>query len=135
MSEARLWKYIRDGMGSRWVAQRHEDKYSTGIPDVSYSTDHHGWIELKYLARPPKRPNHPLAIPHFTAEQRNWITRHGSRGGKCFVLLQVEKTYFLLSWDQVGILGPSTYAELKETAFRCWAGGIPWEELLDSINL
>lgn len=135
MSEARLWEYLRDGMGPRWVAQRHEDKYSTGIPDVSYSTNCHGWIELKYVAKPPAKTTNAVPVPHFTAAQRNWIRQHGGRGGKCWVLLQVEKTYFLLSWDLAPMVGLSTFAELKRNASRSWENAISWPELAATISL
>lgn len=135
MSEARLWEYVRLGMGGRWAAQRHEDKYSLGIPDVSYSAGVHGWIELKFVAKPPNNPKSNLIIRHFTATQRNWLTTHGSRGGRCYLLVQVEKTYLLFTWDQVAMVGACTFQELKENAFRCWEGRIPWVELLKAIGL
>lgn len=135
MSEARLWQYLRDGMGARWAAQRHEDKYSTGIPDVSYSTNCHGWIELKYVARPPVKATNLVPVPHFTAAQRNWIRQHGSRGGRCWILLQVEKTYLLFSWELAPMVGFSTLSELKRSASRGWENTISWPELATAISL
>lgn len=135
MSEARLWQYLLHGMGPRWVAQRHEDKYSTGIPDVSYSTNCHGWIELKFVAKAPVRATQPVPVPHFTAAQRNWIRQHGERGGRCFVLLQVERTFLLFSWDRAAMVGFATLSELKRSASRGWEDTISWSELATAISL
>lgn len=129
MSEADLWKYLRDGMGATWESQRHEDKLSTGIPDVSYSTTCHGWIELKFVATPPKRPGTPLRIPHYTAEQRNWLERHGKRGGRCFLLLQVEREYLLFNWSGAQSVGRVALDELRTVAVARWSGRIDFHSL------
>jgi len=134
MSERLLWDYLRKGMGPLWEAQRHEDSLSIGIPDVSYAITHHGWIELKYRAEPPKRPNSPLTIKHFTADQRNWLTRFGKKAGRCWILLQVDKTYMLFSWGKVQRVGAVSYAEHLKMAERVWVGGIDWEEFTDFID-
>lgn len=129
MSEARLWQYLRTGMGSAWEAQRHEDKLTSGIPDVSYSMSRHGWIELKYLSTKPKRAESPLKIDHYTVDQRNWLTRHGSRAGLCFLLLQVEKTYMLFDWTKAMEIGTVPYARHLEMASAVWQTHIDWRHL------
>lgn len=130
MSEARLWEYVRDGVGPLWEAQRHEDRHSLGIPDVSYSTDHHGWIELKYLPAAPKRPTTIMKVDHFTAEQRNWLTKHGRRGGHCFILLQVGACYLLFSWADARKIGQMTFDEHKKTALTVWEGRMNFTEFV-----
>ena len=42
------WDVLARQMRGRWRAQRHEDKYSPDIPDVSFVAGRYsGWIELK----------------------------------------------------------------------------------------
>ena len=135
MSEARLWSYLRTGVGPLWEAQRHEDRHSTGIPDVSYSTTHHGWIELKYLPKAPKRADAVLKIEHFTPDQRNWLTRHGKRGGRCFLLLQVEQTYMLFSWEVVPKIGRVSLPEHREMARKVWDQRIDFTDLVRHLDM
>lgn len=134
MSEERLWEYIRNGMKHKWEAQRHEDKYSTGIPDISYSTNHHGWIELKYLKSKPSGHDTVMRIKHYTAQQRNWLKKHGRKGGKCFILLQVDKCYMIFTWDQCAIVGSTNYDGHINVAKKIWQHSINWDELLEILN-
>lgn len=124
MSEARLWSYLRDGVGGLWDAERIENRLNSGVPDVTYSTDHHGWVELKFLPKPPKKPDSIMRIDHFTPEQRNWITRHGRRGGHCFVFLQVDRAYMLFGWESVPEIGRVTYEKHREIALAVWDGSV-----------
>lgn len=126
MSEHRLWLYLRTGMGSRWEVQRHEDRLSTGIPDLSYSMAVNGWIELKYL---PKIPKGQLTIRHYTVDQRNWLIRHGKRSGLCFLLLQIDREYMIFDWTKVARVGQATFEEHREFAVKTWTGKINWSEL------
>lgn len=134
MSEARLWSYLRDGVGPLWEAQRHEDRHSTGIPDVSYSTDHHGWIELKYLPKAPKRADTILKIDHYTAEQKNWLTRHGKRGGHCFLFMQVEATYMLFGWESAREIGTVPLDAHKKMALAVWEGQVRFTEFVQLLS-
>ena len=130
MSENALWKYLRDGMAAAWEAQRHEDKLSTGgIPDVSYSTNHHGWIELKFVAEPPKRASTPLRIPHYTAEQRNWLERHGKRTGRCYLFVQVGPEYLLFDWAGAQQVGRVPMDELRGLAVARWVNRVDFHGL------
>lgn len=129
MSESNLWSYLRVGMGPLWEAQRHEDKLTSGIPDVSYSITHHGWIELKYLPDKPKRDNSILKIDHYTPEQRNWLTLHGARGGLCFLMLQVDKTYMIFDWTKAQRIATLPYADHVAMAMGVWEKSINWRHL------
>lgn len=120
-------------MGSLWDAQRHEDKHSTGIPDISYSTTVHGWVELKYLESPPKKGG-VMKIDHFTASQRNWLTRHGKRAGHCFILVQVGSKYLLFSWEACPHIGRVTYEEHLALAVKVWDDGIDWGQLAELLS-
>ncbi len=129
MSESRLWEYLRTGMGARWEAQRHEDRFTPGIPDVSYSITRHGWIELKYLPTKPKKSSSILKIDHYTQDQRNWAIRHGRRAGLCFMLLQVNKTYMLFDWTKATLIGSTDFETHKRLALGVWESKIDWRHL------
>ncbi len=131
MSEARLWKYVREGMNLHWEAQRIEDKLSHGVPDVMYSTNHHGWIELKYL---PKVAKNILTIGHLTPEQRNWIERHGRKTGKVFLLLQVNTHYLLFGHESIRKIGCMNFEEHIAMARAHWVHRITWDALLAQLN-
>ena len=129
MSEAGLWDYLRNGMGAAWESQRHEDRLSMGIPDVSYSISCHGWIELKDREDVPKRASTPVTLPHYTADQRNWLERHGKRGGRCFILLQVANEYMLFDWRGTACVGRVPMAELRAAAVAVWIDRIDFKAL------
>ena len=119
-------------MGNLWEAQRHEDKYSTGIPDVSYATDHHGWIELKYVVV--KDEDRVVKVPHFTAAQKAWAKRFGSRGGRVWVLIQVNRHYLLFSWVSVDRIGRMTLPEMIRESWEWWEGAIDPRALVGALG-
>lgn len=98
--EQKVWDYLDRQMGRRWHVQRHEDRYSLDIPDLSYGlggTD--GWIELKTIPRWPANPAKPVAIPHLRPGQVNWIEDR-NRYGNCntWMLLVVGATPAIAEW-------------------------------------
>jgi hypothetical protein len=102
--EQKQWDAVARTMDRYWDAQRHEDKYSDGIPDVSFAyrgTD--GWLELKVIPRFPKNEDHPISIPHLRPAQVNWMEKRARWGnGKVFMLLMVgdqpkDGEWFLVS--------------------------------------
>lgn len=131
--EHKLWVYIRDGMGNRWLPQRHEDKHSVGIPDLSYCINRSGWMELKYSPLP-KNPDTVIKIKHWTVKQRNWIVSRGEKIGMCFVLLQVGSSYLLIGWDKCDLINKVTYGELRDAAITVWDGRIDWNNLVTLIT-
>lgn len=89
-------KYLVKIMGTRWDVQSHEDKYSTGIPDISFGAGGiNGWIELKQI--PAWSPSGAAVKPgEYTPEQVNWLNRRGKKGGHCFVFVKVGKDEYFL---------------------------------------
>ena len=63
-----------------------------GTPDVNYVE---GWIELKWDREFPKKDDSVFKIDHFSPQQRVWLHRRHRKGGKCWLLLQVGKEWFL----------------------------------------
>jgi len=131
--EQKLWDHVRAGMASRWDAQRHEDRYATGIPDVSFGIHgKDGWIELKHLHKGPANQDRPwdFAYDHLTSDQRNWMTRRARQGsGRVFVLAQIGDLFCLWRWQALEPrLGHATFAELCRLG-TCWRNRIAFHEL------
>lgn len=135
MSERALWQYMRDHLRHCDIdMQRHEDKLSKGVPDVSYGFHRvNGWIELKYIEQP-KDPDNLLRCPHFTGTQRRWLMDRGTHGGHCFVMLQVGREYML--FDHIGcqFIGNVSLAKLRTYAIRGWPGKIDFPDLCGALR-
>lgn len=116
--EAAFWKWLSAATFGLWNVQRHEDKHSVGIPDLSYGAEGiNGWVELKAYG---KWPNGPC--PHFTAKQENWLVSRGKAGGHCFVLIRVKSTILLFNWTSAPVLRSKKCNEkiMKEQAIAVW---------------
>lgn len=153
MSEANFWQEIQSGMTGRWHAQRHEDKHSMGVPDVSYALSVRapeagpgaafrwradGWIELKYLPGPPKgRKPWDFKLDHFTPEQRNWLTLR-SRAGRGMVFLMCRfgpGLAAIWNWkDLEPVLGVGSFNDILGEANAVWrACPINWQDLAEIL--
>jgi penicillin-binding protein-related factor A (putative recombinase) len=83
-------------MGTRWDVQSHEDKYSSGIPDLSFGIyNTNGWIELKQIKK--WNGDKPVKPDHYTSIQVNWLNRREKSGGNCFVMIKIENDYYILA--------------------------------------
>lgn len=133
--ENRLKKHLLEIMGTRWDVQSHEDRYSTGIPDLSYGArDVNGWIELKQVRKWPVKPATPVNLDHFTASQVNWLRKRGKKGGRCFILVRVDTEYFVFSFHEARLLRAGmTQEAFREKCIQSWSGKIYPEELLKTL--
>lgn len=133
--EAKFWVQIRDAVGGRWEPQRLEDKYSVGIPDLAYSTNVNGFIELKAVAKGPKDPDAIFRIRHYTPEQRNWLRDHGKRAGYCYLFIRLGgDEYLLFDWTVCHLVNISTLTHLREMATARWVGAMDWDDFLKRIS-
>jgi len=127
--EAALWAYVRNGMRGRWSVQRHEDRMTAGIPDLSYAIDGaDGWIELKSMAAWPVRPGTRVDVG-ITPEQVLWAEQRGAAGsGRCFVLIRVGREHLLVRWNRARNLLRETITkdEVRAIAEGGWSPGIDW---------
>lgn len=143
--ETNLWRYLKEGMGNRWDACRHEDKITEGVPDVSFGMSRidnrcldrkarvNGWIELKVLDSWPKRPSTVVRVDHLTDEQRRWIAERGKAGGNVWLFLRVGREYLLFYWDVVNLIGTRNAEDLKDLASRTWEGSVDWEDFESAL--
>lgn len=124
-----------------------------GIPDVSYALSVRapgaglgetlrrradGWIELKYLPRPPKsRKPWDFKLDHFTPDQRNWLTLR-SRTGRGMVFLMCRfgpGLAAIWSWENLEpVLGVGLFEDILGEASAVWgARGINWQSLAEIL--
>lgn len=134
--EAKFWQQIRDGVGGRWEPQRLEDKYSVGIPDLMYTTNVHGFIELKALPKGPLDSDKIFKIRHYTIEQRNWLRDHGKRAGFCFLFIRIGgNEYILLDWTVCHLVNTASLTHIRENATARWVGQMDWVDFLKRISV
>jgi len=125
--ETALRKYLEKKIGTRWHVQAHEDKYSSGIPDLSYGLDgHNGWIELKVVDSFPKYSRNLVNLDHLRIFQVNWLINRGKKAGSCFILVKTENTYSLFKWEKARKL---KYGVSANEFFSCAAK--TWESSID----
>jgi hypothetical protein len=137
MSEAHMWSRIRDDVfkGKGFHVERVENKASLGTPDVSWAGGgKEGWIELKWVARWPVKGG-PLALDHFTPQQRLWLTKRCLAGGRADVLLGVGSDDFLLFSGATAarVLGKLEYSALLSLCKTSILGGLDSNKLLEGI--
>lgn len=100
-------------------AMRVENPCLPGTPDIEFIG---GWVELKKLDAWPKRPTTPIRLPHFTPQQRLWLTRRMEKGGLSLLLLQVGRDYLLLFGDQAAtLIGEATESDLRAAAIEVFS--------------
>ncbi len=106
--EQKQWDYLDRTMKGRWDVQRHEDKHSTSIPDVSFAArGQEGWLELKAIPKWPANEHKTVTIAHLEAGQVNWAEERGRRGtGRVWMLLVVGEEmgsaeWFLVHWENL----------------------------------
>ena len=122
MDESGFWRYLQRGMGSRWKAERVENRLAAGFPDVFFTIGNtHGLVELKYL--PKKRKT--ITISHFTDEQRAFSFRH-----KTPILVQMMDEYLLFGSEHSLRLGVGeALDEFVQKACAHWTGKIDFDHL------
>lgn len=108
---------------SKFHAVPVENGVCPGTPDVAFT---HGWVELKQIPAWPARPDTVVRCDHFTRTQRNWLAAHEAAGGRCWVLLQVGRSEFLLipGAKAAAQLGRIPRKELTTLAEMHWTGNI-----------
>ena len=133
--ETQFWNYIRPRMKGRWYATRIETYTENGVPDVTFTVDgFHGWIELKYLKEFPKRETTIVKIPHYTDLQRYFLSTRGKAAGHCYLLIKVNREYFLFDYEQAQSVGVSfTKKDFVENSKFYWKNKIDFEELRKAL--
>jgi hypothetical protein len=131
MTEASFWKKIKPWLQEAGLDPvRVENSAHIGTPDVNYVE---GWIELKHTEKRPAL-DQILRVPHFTQQQRVWLIRRAANEGKCFVLMQVGKSHFLMDGLNAGTyLGNVTMQDIRRLSLF-WEGKINKEQLIQALT-
>lgn len=112
----------RAGLDARPV----ENAVDPGFPDVEYIG---GVLELKAAAAWPKRPETKLELSHYTQNQRIWHERRSHFGGRCHVLLQVDREYLLFT----GVVAAASLGNVSRSALYDLACA-RWDSLADLLT-
>lgn len=125
MSETIIWEVLESIILKEGDCSRHEDKYKSGVPDISYGiNDINGWIESKFIDKWPTRDK-TVNLRKFTSQQRRWITKRNNSGGNCYIILLVGKEkrnreFLIFSGDYAMKLGHVTRNEMYKNCV--WYG-------------
>ena len=104
-----------------------------GTPDICYSK---GWIELKCLNSEawPQNENAYVRVDHFEDQQRLFLSKWTSLGGRAYVILTIGTIWFLLdgeyAWKN---LGNSTAKDLQRNAIHWAPSGFDEEKFIEAI--
>lgn len=125
--ESRLFKKLkRATLGFHW--QRHEDKFTSGIPDCSFASENgEGWVELKTYDSWPRDASEPLKFTDLKPTQVNWAIARIRAGGNVWFLVEVKKDWFLIYGTYARQFGKLTKAELLKLSAMHGSGAIPKE--------
>ncbi len=104
--EQRVWDSLAEQARGKILFQRHEDKYSSGVPDLSGVFDRRFFFcELKAAA---------VLLPrrlHLRQRQLNWMREYCTHGVPCLLLARRRPS----EWAGA-ILVPSVYEKLSSGA-------------------
>lgn len=131
MSEARLWKTLKEGMDHTGHFDRIESHATAqGRPDVSYCIDgREGNIELKVFD--PRRGGFILR-----ASQNSWFCKHHKAGSeRAFILARYDLSshgiiYLLIRGEESrNLIHDRSFETWKSLACQIWTDRINWSEL------
>ncbi len=105
-----------------------ENSVCPGTPDIWYAE---GALELKALDAWPARADTVVRVPHFTQQQRIWLTKRTDAGGNCSLLLTVGRDWLLFNGPVAAWkLGRVTRASLFKHCAMSWEGTPPAADLV-----
>lgn len=117
MSEKALWTKFRQHLTAhkvpgRW--QRVENGVAAGMPDVNYCVEgREGWIELKHGAIPAREDTVVFKSQRgLDQEQVNWHFDQHRNGGVSWVLIQLNRRFFLVPGRFSGEINRWTMVEM-----------------------
>jgi len=109
--EQAFWRDKLKPFVQGWVGDdydRVESSTSDGIPDLHLTVSKHHWIELKAVRY---EENKKLDLSHYTAMQKSWARRHGSKTNSVWLMVHVvdypeknKSVTYLLAWYNAVIL-------------------------------
>jgi len=82
-----------------------------GTPDVNFIE---GWFELKWLRDWPKGEDTVVKFSHYTPQQKVWMKRRHTKGGRVALLVQCKREWFMFKYPQLIDVGKLTKTEMFE---------------------
>lgn len=138
--EKELAQYLKKGMGKHWHMSILQEKYTEGIPDISFGCNGiNGFIELKEIEKFPKKDTSIVKIPHAEERhhQKQWLLDRTQASGSCFVLVHIVQPdlYYLFYGDEIALLGIS-WRKVDWDFYACglWEKDIAWDEFEETIS-
>lgn len=93
--ERDAWESLRPVLAEAGLDPRRvENVVGPGHPDVNYAG---GDIELKALPSFPVREDTLVRVPEFTGEQAGWLLQRQRSGGRAWLMVRVDRTWFLFN--------------------------------------
>lgn len=123
-TESKLFKDLKQAIPKADLV-RHEDRITLGMPDVSYSYQVHGWIELKQCEWP---ANLKAIVPfrNFTPHQKKLLKRKDDLCGHTFILAWIEHEYLWFLGRDAYQLGTLTRLQLVQLSVAHTKSLGPW---------
>jgi len=138
MSESNLWNRLRTNMvGKYWAeATRHEDKLQRGIADVSFCQNGAGgWMELKHVSDWPARRTTTVKIPHYSIDQKEFLTKKGKAMGNTWLFIQIGSDFVL--YDHIGAqhVGELTKEQMVGNVYcyAYWRGKLDYSQFARAL--
>jgi hypothetical protein len=108
-SEASLWTNLRAKLTALYAGidvMRVENTTQDGTPDVNMCFEgDEVWVELKHVHAFPKRETTTVGKKEWIRRaQVDWAYARTKSGGTVFLLVQVEREYFLFTGSQIPAL-------------------------------
>ena len=120
MSEQNLWYKVKAGLEVFGHIQRVETgAIAAGVPDVNYCIEggYEGWLELKRGSIPARESTIVFKSQRgLEPSQVDWLLIRSKVGGRCFVLIQLDKEMLLFAGYDAARINTSTIVELRELA-------------------
>lgn len=135
MSEANLWKRIRDNVGHRGHFSRIEFNPTDGYPDTSYCIKgEEGHMELKYVERAPARENTPcFGDQHgLRPAQIGWIHTRIKHRGRVYIVGGVGDLILVVPGTECRAFNQMTYFQLGKAGLVIAQGD--WEGFLAALK-
>ena len=133
-THSQIWDYLKNGMGNRWHASRHEDMASVGIPDMSYGIGGiSGWIEFKSLEKWPIRKS--IKIRDLKIHQVRWMQKRSNYGGPCHLLVSVGIDWVLMDDFGADWVLKNGFPPMVNIGFHwsVWLKSIEWGQFSRAI--
>jgi hypothetical protein len=143
--EKNFRKWIEAHVGPHWHMQCHEDKYTPGIPDISFGATYedsetiykaNGFIELKAVKEYTR--DKPIKVAHFTAQQATWLERRGRYGGNTWLLILVGDVIYLIGYLHSRLVrsGEMKHTDLEAiSSYYCKKADFNRQEFIKTLTM